>query len=65
MLIVDDHPLLRRGVAGVLGEESDLILAGQAADGAEAVQLVRERHPDVVLLDIHMPGDGLEAFRVS
>ena len=64
VLIADDHPLMRRGVAGVLDEESDLILAGQAADATEAVRLARERLPDVVLLDIHMPGDGLEALRI-
>lgn len=64
VLIADDHPLLRRGVAGVLDEEIDLVLAGQAADAAETIRLAGELKPDVVLLDIHMPGDGLEALRV-
>lgn len=64
VLIADDHPLLRRGVAGVLDEEPDLIPAGQAADAAETVRLACELRPDVVLLDLHMPGDGLEALRV-
>ena len=63
VLIADDHPLLRRGVAGVLDEAPDLIAAGQASDAAETIRLACELRPDVVLLDIHMPGDGLEALR--
>jgi NarL family two-component system response regulator LiaR len=64
VLIADDHPLLRDGVANLLQKESDFEVVGQAADGEEAVKLANEKSPDVVLMDIEMPKvDGLEATR--
>ncbi len=62
LVLADDQELLRDGFAMILGNQPDLEVVGLAADGAEAVSLVREQRPDVVLMDIRMPGlDGLEA----
>ncbi len=62
VLVVDDHPLFRQGVVHSLGAEPDLTVVGQAATGVEALKLARELLPDVVLLDISMPGwSGLTA----
>ncbi len=58
ILVVDDHTLFRRGVVEILDEESDLRPVGQARSGPEALQLSRQLKPDVVLLDVHMPGNG-------
>jgi DNA-binding NarL/FixJ family response regulator len=64
VLLVDDQPLLRAGFRMVLEEETDLSIVGEAEDGAEAVRLTAELVPDVVLMDIRMPGmDGVEATR--
>ncbi|GAA1972432.1 response regulator [Kitasatospora viridis] len=64
VLLVDDQPLLRVAFTLVLDSQPDLAVAGEAADGAEAVRLVGELHPDVVLMDVRMPGmDGIEATR--
>ena len=63
-LIVDDHALFRRGLEMVLAEENDIELAGEASDGAEAVEKAGEALPDVVLMDIRMPrSSGIEACR--
>ncbi len=63
VLIVDDHPLLREGVAAVLGGEDDIRIAGEARDGAEAVALFAQLKPDVVLMDLQMPVmDGVQAI---
>ena len=60
ILVVDDHPLFREGVVHSLASEPDFTVVGQAASGEEALRLAREFLPDVVLLDIAMPGwDGL------
>jgi two-component system invasion response regulator UvrY len=64
VLIVDDHVMLRRGVASLLAEMPDMRLVGEAANGEEALRLARELAPDVVLMDLRMPGiGGLEAAR--
>lgn len=62
VLLVDDHHMVRQAIAARLNEQSDIILAGEAADGLEAVNLATELQPDVVVLDVSMPGvDGVEA----
>jgi DNA-binding NarL/FixJ family response regulator len=62
VLLADDQPLLRRGFRMILEAEGDLIVAAEAADGEEAIDLARRHAPDVVLMDIRMPGiDGIEA----
>jgi len=62
--LADDQPLVRAGFAMLLGAEDDLEVVGEADDGEAALALVRETRPDVVLMDIRMPGiDGLEATR--
>lgn len=63
VLIVDDHPLLREGVAAVLEAEADIAVVGEACDGAEAVALFDQLRPSIVLMDLQMPGmDGVEAI---
>jgi DNA-binding NarL/FixJ family response regulator len=64
VLIADDHPLFRDGLAALLGASPDTELAGAAATGTEAVQLARQAQPDVVLMDLRLPGlNGIEATR--
>ncbi|KQU65255.1 LuxR family transcriptional regulator [Phycicoccus sp. Root563] len=64
VVLADDQALLRAGLRALLDAEDDLEVVGEAADGAEAVALVRSTGPDVVLMDIRMPGtDGLAATR--
>ncbi|MFZ4289063.1 response regulator [Variovorax sp. HJSM1_2] len=63
VLSVDDHPLIRDGVAGLLASAADMVLVGEAADGREAVEKYRLLQPSVVLMDIQMPVmNGLEAL---
>src|SRR5687767_3900100 len=64
ILIVDDHPLLRRGVCDVIAENSRFQIVGEAADGAEAMRLVADLKPNLAVLDIDMPRlNGLEMLR--
>ena len=64
ILIADDSSVVRRGVCGILSAEKDLQICGEAKDGSEALQKARELLPDLILLDISMPGmNGLEVAR--
>ena len=64
VLCVDDHPLVRKGIASILANESDIVMVGEASNGAEAVEMFRRFHPDVVLMDLRMPEmDGIAATR--
>ena len=64
VLIVDDHALFRRGLVGVLELEKDIEMVGEAGDGAEAIDIVAQALPDVVLMDVRMPRrGGIEATR--
>jgi len=64
VLLVDDQRAIRRGLAGLLQSQSDLEVVGEAGDGATAIALCRELLPDVILMDVTMPGmNGIEATR--
>jgi two-component system response regulator DegU len=64
VLVVDDHAGVRESVARVLEEEPDLEVVGEAVDGSSAVRLAAELEPDVILMDVVMPGlDGIDATR--
>lgn len=64
VLLVDDHPLVRSGLAGLLSAHPEIVVVGEAADGIEAVLKADELSPAVILMDISMPGiDGIEATR--
>ena len=62
-MTVDDHPLLRKGIALLVNAEPDMKLVGEAATGAEAINQFKEHRPDVTLMDLQMPGtNGIEAI---
>ena len=64
IVVADDHEVIRAGFAALLGTQPDFTVLGTAADGASAVQVCRSVRPDVVLMDVRMPGvDGIEATR--
>ena len=64
LILIDDHPLLRAGLANLLEMESDFLVAGQASTGEEGLDVVRRCRPDVCLLDLNLPGiDGFETLR--
>lgn len=64
MLLVDDQPLIRAGLRVLIADVPDMEVVGEAGTGAEAVRLTREVVPDVVLMDLRMPGtDGIQATR--
>ena len=63
ILTVDDHPLLREGIAAVLANQPDLVVAGDAVNGLEAIERYRSLRPDVVLMDLQMPDmNGIDAI---
>jgi len=63
LLVVDDHAIVRDGLAAMMDQHEDITVAGEAADGAEAVERFRELRPDVTLMDLRMPGtDGVAAI---
>jgi DNA-binding NarL/FixJ family response regulator len=65
VLCVDDHPLVRKGIASILANEADMELVGEANNGREAVEMFKEFKPDVVLMDLRMPElDGTSATRM-
>lgn len=62
ILLVDDHPVVRMGLRGMLDAEPDLTVIGEASDGAEGAAIALRERPDIVLMDLRMPGgDGVEA----
>jgi len=64
-VVADDQAMVRDGLAAILDTEPDLEIVGTAADGAQAVELARRERPDVVVMDVRMPGmDGIEATRI-
>ncbi len=61
LVIIDDHPIFREGVVSILGSEADLEVVGQGINTEDALRLTRDLLPDVILLDVNMPGGGLNA----
>ena len=63
ILAVDDHALVRNGIAGLVGVQPDMVMVGEASNGREAIQQFRTLHPDVTLMDLQMPEmNGIEAL---
>lgn len=63
ILVIDDHPLIREGLAAVLAAHSDMSLVGEGSNGRDAIELYRERRPDVTLMDLRMPEmNGIDAI---
>ncbi len=61
--VVDDHPLLREGVAGTLSTHADFEVIATGASGEDAIRIAAEQRPDIMLIDVSMPGGGIEAAR--
>ena len=65
VLLVDDHPVMRLLISSTLEEEADIAIIGEAADGKEAIDKARKLRPDLILMDLSMPGiDGIEATHI-
>src|SRR5690606_6802901 len=65
LLVVDDHTLLREGIVKLLNTASDIEVVGEAGNGFDAVSMAHELKPDIVLMDLYLPGlDGIEAIRL-
>ncbi len=65
ILLADDNEFVRRGIAGILAQEEGWVLCGEASNSQEAIERTTELHPDLVLLDLSMPGEnGFETTRV-
>jgi DNA-binding NarL/FixJ family response regulator len=65
VLVVDDHALFREGMVGIINGQPELRVLGEASDGLEAVVMARDLRPNVILMDVTMPGmDGIEAVRI-
>jgi DNA-binding NarL/FixJ family response regulator len=63
ILVVDDHPIVRQGIAVLVGTQPDMTLVAEASNGREAIQQFREHHPDITLMDLQMPEmNGLDAI---
>jgi DNA-binding NarL/FixJ family response regulator len=63
VLSVDDHPLLREGIAAIINSQPDMVMVAQASTGREAIQLFRQHRPDVTLMDLRMPDvSGIDAM---
>jgi DNA-binding NarL/FixJ family response regulator len=63
VLLADDHPLLREGIAALIGNQSDMQLIGEASNGREALEQFRKHHPDITLMDLQMPEmSGIDAI---
>jgi CheY-like chemotaxis protein len=63
ILSVDDHPVVRQGIAGLVGVQPDMAVIGEASNGREAIQQFRLHHPDVTLMDLQMPEmNGIDAL---
>jgi len=64
VVLVDDHDVVRKGIRNLLRKAPDIVVIGEASNGSEAIQLVNQLHPDVLLLDIEMPGmNGVDVVR--
>ena len=63
VLAVDDHPLLRDGIAALIGSEEDMELVAEASNGREGIELFRKHRPDITLMDLQMPEmNGIDAI---
>ena len=63
VLSVDDHPLLREGIAAIINSQPDMLLVAQASNGTEAIQKFREHQPDVTLMDLRLPDmSGIDLY---